>query len=288
MSIIKRPYRSLVDFSKVYQFMIDNYSLDWKHGNPAPFFEYAQLSLWTDYVQSHRNAIWEEEDKIVAFCYYESKIGDAFFSISDGYEFLIPEMINHAESRLAKDNGQLELHINMSQTAIIDEVSKRGYKKSNEWNFGIYDFTKALLDYPLPQGFSFEKPEDIDVERLALAIWRGFNHKDELEHGAEGMYRSYAAPHKTDELDIIIKNQNDEYVCFAGMWFTPKNKLAYMEPLCTVPEYRRLGLASAALSELYRRTSKMGATHMTGGSNDFYFNIGFEPIVKKSVWKKQS
>lgn len=30
--IIRRPYRSLVDFSEVYQFMIDNYSVDGKRG----------------------------------------------------------------------------------------------------------------------------------------------------------------------------------------------------------------------------------------------------------------
>ena len=46
--------------------------------------------------------------------------------------------------------------------------------------------------------------------------------------------------------------------------------------LCTVPEHRHKGLASAALSELQRRTSRLGATHMTGGDNEFYSKIGFE------------
>ena len=41
--IIRRPYRSLVDFSEVYQFMIDNYSVDGKRGSVAPFFKYAQV-----------------------------------------------------------------------------------------------------------------------------------------------------------------------------------------------------------------------------------------------------
>ena len=29
-------------------------------------------------------------------------------------------------------------------------------------------------------------------------------------------------------------------------------------------------------AELYGRTSKLGASHMTGGDNEFYFKIGFE------------
>ena len=44
---------------------------------------------------------------------------------------------------------------------------------------------------------------------------------------------------------------------------------------------------SAALSELYRRTKELGATHMTGGFNDFYKAIGYKPAEKWTYWKKQ-
>ena len=44
-----------------------------------------------------------------------------------------------------------------------------------------------------------------------------------------------------------------------------------MEPLCTInPNTVIRGSAAAALSELYRRTKALGATHMTGGANPFY------------------
>lgn len=89
------------------------------------------------------------------------------------------------------------------------------------------------------------------------------------------------------DLAVIIADEKGEYVCYAGMWWTPENKLAYMEPLCTIPEYRHRGLASAALSELYRRTKELGATHMTGGFNDFYKAIGYKPAEKWTYWKKQ-
>ena len=61
---------------------------------------------------------------------------------------------------------------------------------------------------------------------------------------------------------MAIADESGEYVCYAGMWWTPENHLAYMEPLCTIPEYRHKGLA-AALSEMYRRTKALGATYMT-------------------------
>jgi len=53
-----------------------------------------------------------------------------------------------------------------------------------------------------------------------------------------------------------------------------------------VPQYRRKGLAAAALSELYRRMKPLGATHMTGGGNPFYEKIGFEPCIGWTFWEK--
>ena len=100
-------------------------------------------------------------------------------------------------------------------------------------------------------------------------------------------YLIQAAPHATTELAVAIADEAGEYACFAGMWWIPENKLAYLEPLCTIPQYRHKGLAAAALSELYRRTKALGATHMTGGGNDFYKAIGYKPTVKWTGWKKR-
>ena len=45
----------------------------------------------------------------------------------------------------------------------------------------------------------------------------------------------------------------------AGMWWVPEDHLAYMEPLCTVPQHRRKGLASAALTQHYDRKGVLKA-----------------------------
>ena len=71
------------------------------------------------------------------------------------------------------------------------------------------------------------------------------------------------------------------------MWWVPQNKLAYMEPLCTAPEHRRKGLAAAALTAHYRRMKALGATHMTGGADPFYEQIGYGKGMHWSFWKKE-
>ena len=50
--------------------------------------------------------------------------------------------------------------------------------------------------------------------------------------------------------------------------------------------YRNRGLAAAALSEMYLKTKKLGATHMTGGNNAFYKKIGYMSAVKWTYWQK--
>ena len=285
-NIIKRPYRYLCDFTKIYDFMIKNYSVDCNNGCMPPFFEYAQVLYWTEKTQNHRFEIWEENSEVVAFCWYENSIGEAYFNLTDEYEFLIPEMIHHAEKRLSKEDGTLKLIIYGSQTNVLDEAIQKGYVINKRWNEGILDFSKNKLEFSLPRGYMFEEVKKINMEKMIDASWRGFNHKGKPDGGVERGYHLWASPNATPELDVVIKNEQNEYVCYAGMWWIPQIHLAYLEPLCTVPEHRKKGLARAALSELYRRTSKLGATHMTGGANSFYFNIGYEPVIEKIILER--
>ncbi len=275
-NIVKRPYREMCDFYKVYNFMVKNFTTDCKNGCYPPLFEYSLATPWSDNSQNHRFAIWEEDDEVVAFCWYESGIGEAFFNLTDEYNFLIPEMMDHAEQRLSDDKGKVKLKIYDGQQAIVKEALDRGYQISWREKQGIIDFSETKLDAPLPNGYLFEPVEECDAEKLDEMTWRGFDNEGEPEIDVESGLHTEAAPNATPELDVIIKTEEGEYVCYAGMWWVPENKLAYLEPLCTVPEHRRKGLARAALSELYRRTSRLGARYMSGGTDEFYYKIGYK------------
>lgn len=77
------------------------------------------------------------------------------------------------------------------------------------------------------------------------------------------------------------------YTHLNRMWWVPQNRLAYMEPLCTIPEYRKLGLAAAALTRHYHRMKALGAKYMTGGNNEFYQKLGYEEGWHWVMWKKE-
>jgi len=287
MNITHRQYRILSDHMAVYQFMTEIYERDWRNGVPAPFLEYALCSDWMDKSLVHRNRLWFDGDKIVALVFYENPVTDVYFSLRLGYEFLAEEMVAYAESDMPRKDGKQRLVIFGAQTALVEAAKKAGWRKEFGYWEKVRDFAEPL-ERSLPAGYRFADTP-LDVAKCCECCWKGFNH--EAEEGPwdgdyEHAFQLMAAPHATDELDVAIENEAGEYVCYAGMWWTPENHLAYMEPLCTVPEHRRKGLAAAAMSELYRRTKSLGATHMTGGGDPFYDKVGFKPTIEWIFWVK--
>ncbi len=291
-NITTRQFSVLADCGKIYQFMLDIYERDWRNGVPAPFFEYAfsSFAYWMDITYSYKNRIWEDNGKIVAFCFYEAPMTDIYFSLQPGYEELASEMIAYADANMPIKDRKIQLILFGGQEALKRAAEQLGYyQKSERWDMQ-FDFDD-VLDYPLPEGFHFVKPEKYDMDKMSKCCWKGFDHEQNegpWNHQYEqSNYLLEIAPHATSELAVIIADDKEEYACYAGIWWTPENKLAYMEPLCTIPEYRHRGLASAAVSELYRRTKTLGATHMTGGENEFYKKIGYKPAVKWTYWQKR-
>lgn len=287
-SITSRPYRLLQDHMAVYQFMLEIYEKDWRNGVPAPFLEYALHSTWMDKTYTYLNRLWFDGDKIVALVFYENPVTDVYFSLCPGYEELADEMIAHAEKNMPDFDQKKQLVLFGSQTALRLSAQRFGYRQINAYWDCQYDFSTPL-DYPLPEGYRFVPQGEGDEARACVCCWKGFGH--EAEDGPwDGDVTSAMliknAPHQTSFLDVCIENEEGEYVCYAGMWWTPENQLAYMEPLCTIPECQRKGLGAAALSEMYRRTKALGATHMTGGGNPFYRKIGFQPVVEWTFWTK--
>ena len=287
MNITHRQFRILSDFPSVYQFMLEIYERDWRNGVPAPFLEYALSSDWMDKSLVHRNRLWFDGGRIVAFVFYENPVTDVYFSLRPGYECLADEMIGYALTGMPRPDGWNKLVIFGAQTALQEAAAGAGLHRTwSAWD-NQYDFDTPL-DYPLPEGFRFADAP-LDIAKCCECCWKGFGHEAEegpWDGDTEYTGAMMTAPHATLHLNVAIENETGEYVCYAGMWWTPENKLAYMEPLCTVPAYQRRGLAAAALSEMYRRTKALGATHMTGGKNPFYTRIGYHPAVEWTHWEK--
>jgi len=303
MNITTRQFQLLSDVNLVWDFLTDIYDRKIGSGVAAPFFEYALQSSWMDQSYSFLDRFWLDGDRVVAFVFYEAPVTDIFFSVRKGYEFLADELVDYAVSTMPNFDGKQRLVLFNGQEFLMEAAARRGFVKTEEYEDRNFDFRNEL-DHPLPEGYRFVDPKDADGLKLAKLLWYGFG------HGEKGPFegwdredcsndwtpaKSYKgvigpmtapAPHSTHEYDVIIADENGEYVCFSGMWWVPENKLAYMEPLCTHPDHRRRGLAAAALSRHYHRMRALGATHMTGGGDPFYEKLGYGKGIHWTFWKR--
>lgn len=304
--ITTKQYQLLSDHQIIWDLLVENYAEKGLEANEvaAPFFEYAVTSSWLDKRYLYRNRIWFDGDRAVGFVFYENPSTELHFCLRCGYEELAGEMIDYAQKHMPGNAEEKTLYFRPQQKALMDAAAKRGYGQrfvNEEW---VIDFEKAILQYPLPEGFHLVDSNLVDPVKLAVCTWKGFDHEDKgafenweaedpgtdwnPQKAWQGIIRDVMAPppHATYEHNIIIADEKDEYACFSGMWWVKENKLAYMEPLCTIPAYRRRGLAAAALSLHYHRMKELGAECMTGGGNDFYRRIGYNRKVQSYGWKK--
>lgn len=296
-NITTKQFQVLTDINLAWDFMTDVYSPFWGNGAAAPFFEYAVTSTWMNKDFLYLDRFWLDGDKVVGFVFTEDTVTSIFFSLRPGYEELADEMIAYAVEAFPNFNNEKEFVLFVEQKALIRAAEKQGYTVVYEDVDRLLDFSKSELDYKLPTGFHFVNPLKGDALKLAMCMWRGFNEEKlgpfvnwDIPDTATNYnpYKSYNGvlsstlappPHSTYEYNVIVANEKEEYVCFSGMWWVDKNKLAYMEPLCTVPEYRHMGLASAALTRHYHRLKRLGARYMTGGGNEFYRKIGYKDEI---------
>lgn len=199
-------------------------------------------------------------------------------------------MLEYAEKELvAISDGKSILSVWITDKEKVKSLllQKKGYKKVHIEPVTIFSYNKDFVEVDLPQGYSlFSLEEENDIKKIHACLWKGFNHGPNPDDNYDGRMLMQSGPNFRKDLTTVIKAPNGDYACYAGMWFDNQNKYAYLEPLATVPEHRRKGLATIALTEAMKKTKELGAKYCFGGVSEFYKSIGFETICLREKWEK--
>lgn len=291
MGITLRRYKLLSDFERVNEFIRQNFKKYQLNGNISqPFWEYAHTHPSFNHSLTHRFGVWEENGEIIAVACYEMNIGECYFITKNHYEQLKPLMIDYAENELFKvinNQKNLDIWIFDYEDQLKEELLQKGYNQVSKSPVTIFNYDNGFRERLLPEGFTLISLEDEnDFRKINDVLWRGFDHGDEPDDDVDCRMLMQSGPHFRKDLTTIIKAPNGEYACFAGMWIDGVNGFAYLEPLATDPRYRRMGLATIALTEAMKRTQKYGVTYCFGGSREFYHNIGFATVCNREKWSK--
>ena len=144
------------------------------------------------------------------------------------------------------------------------------------------------LDYELPSGFAIREihfPED----NLAYqtVIWKGFGHEDDQAELEKMLDNKVLPPNRRSELCLAVVDETGEFAAHCTCWYDERMDYAYVEPVCTIPKYRGVGLGKAVVLEALRRCKALGANQAFVISNqEFYIRLGFAQYSNYTFYRR--
>ncbi len=284
MKLTLRNYQTEDDFWRIRAFLRETFEL---HGRREYNWSAPRLDYWRWHIllncqdteqMNNRISIWETDAcQITAWLVAEDP-GSVFLQTHPAHHSaaLEEEMIALAEEELSiTRDGLKSLSVwTDSQDSMRREIlTRRGFTPGrwteSQWRRDLCD---PIPDVELAPGYEVRCLGDAsELPARSWASWRGF-HPDEPDEKYEGWtwYRNIQrCPLYRRDLDILAVAPTGGIASFSTFWYDDATRSAYIEPVATVPEHQRLGLARACITEGLRRVRKMGATRAFVG--------GFEP-----------
>ncbi|MGD9141647.1 MAG: GNAT family N-acetyltransferase [bacterium] len=171
---------------------------------------------------------------------------------------------------------------------IFDTPTSREYAR---WQ----DLTGDTPHVPFPEGYTIRTlAGDDELPGRARASWRAF-HPDEPENGFGGWewyLNVQRAPLYRRDLDIVAVAPAGEIATFATVWFDDVTRTGAFEPVGTVPEHQKRGLAKAVMCEGLKRLKHLGATRAfvgsySAGAHATYASMGFRDYQLLEPWTRE-
>jgi len=240
--------------------------------------------------------IWKDNDEIVGLAIYDMAPNIVFIRTKRMYEYLKKEIVDYVETHYIHEQ-YVKIMIQDDDVSLQKIVANNGFTPINHKEYtSVFYPNETDFSYVLPKGFKVVSLKEApDIYQYYKLFWRGFNH----ELNGEGKYQHSEKKEaqgkrelfrENNELShkIIIQNKEGDHVAFCGLWYDKSVDFALVEPLATDPDYRRRGLAIAAMYEGIKRVHIAGAKRVIVCTNkQFYYNRGFRPFRTQTVWEKK-
>ncbi|MFC7055003.1 GNAT family N-acetyltransferase [Enterococcus alcedinis] len=202
------------------------------------------------------------------------------------------EILQYAVDNFSDVNG-LGIAVNQKDSHTLDLLKEYGFEK-NDNNENILEklFEENGFDYTLPVGIRIKELDvNQDLYKQHSVLWHGFENEGDLpldQTTLDKQSRMLSAPSLNSYLHLVAVNEENDFVAYCGCWYHPQTDYAYVEPVCTIPNYRKKGLGKALVLEALKRSQSAGAEKAYVISDSpFYKNMGFMQHSNYSFyWKK--
>ena len=212
--------------------------------------------------------LWETADGRMAAVLNPEDPGSIFLQVHPSFKIrsLEEEMIQLAEQRLAvfhAEKRRIAIWADSKDSLRLGILKSRGYERGpeteNQWRRDLLD---PIPEVTWAEGYTIRPLGDqSEIPARSWASWRGF-HPDEPGQNYQGWqwyHNIQRCPLYRRDLDLLAAARDGSIASFATFWYDDVTLTAYIEPVATVPEHLRKGLARAVISEGLRRVQRMGA-----------------------------
>lgn len=236
--------------------------------------------------------LWFDNGQLVAATPYEDHVYAVSLCTDEEHRHLRPEMLDYTCEHMEHD-GLVTVLIDDSDIELQQLAFTKGFRptQSRTQNARL-DISEETIRYSLPEGFrviGFD--EGFDVYKYNRVLWFGFNHGPAAPAEDDEMLRfrinCVSSPHSNRHLMTAVVSPDGEYVSHCGMWYRGGDN-SIVEPVATNPNYRKLGLGRAAVLEAAKRCGTLGAKRAyVSSSKQFYYSIGFYPVICETFWQRK-
>ena len=190
----------------------------------------------------------------------------------------------------AESCGMREVEIMQGNIFLTDLIQSRGYTRSSD--FMVMREKPLANTLPetvtLPQGYSIRVLDQSEGECYFEAVHAVFNMMDTHEAFAS----IQRAPSNVHDLHLNVVNDQNQIAAFCSVWLDRENNVAEFEPVGTVPQFQKQGLAAALMMHACNRLREMGCpqAHVeswseSAGANRLYSACGFLEQDRLYSWR---
>ena len=296
MPVVSRGYDAERDFQRVMKFLRDSFAETGSlHNWLPPRFENSRAEV------ASGTRLWEEVDgpepRVVAVANPETRYV-YFIQMDPDYAYLEGEVVEWIVEHCAslKSSGEeltvsiVTLEGNPAREAALRE---HGFERGPVYGiFRLRAVDAPIPDVRPPEGYVIRSVRpDEDFDRIAAAVRVVFGHGEWFTREIlDGISR---ASFYREDLDLVAVAPNGDIASFCTFRMDPPSRVTELEPMGTLPEYRRMGLAKAILVEGFRRLKRydptllyIGGAADTPEANRLYEVTGFTERYDYYHWHK--
>lgn len=279
----KNDYDALIDFLV----QLSNEDMNHINWNWARF-EWMIEHPDTDKLSLEKIGLWWEKGNIVGAAIYDMYLGEAFCGTLKTHMDILPEILDYAY-RIFKDENGLGIAIRNEDLKAIEKAIDLGFEKVNQTENVMMLGLDNIIPSRIPADIVIREYNPAENPReFAWLLWQGFDHgNDQAEFESKDSPKQQLRKHLDKRLSLSAVDSSGNIVGYVCLWHSPETDYAYVEPVCTIPEFRNMGISKALLTEAFNRANKLGAKKAIVISDmDFYKKLGFVNLALFSFYWK--